>query len=67
MRAGAVQFPTVLQAERAGARTPRLLEHRVPYKGSVDAEIRVFPKSMHNNGLLRTRTKVSLLVQASAG
>jgi hypothetical protein len=67
MRAGAVQFPTGLQAERAGARTAPLLEHRVPYEGSVEAAIRVFPKGMPNNGLLRTLTKVSLLVQASAG
>ena len=57
----------VLQAERAGARTVPLLEHRVPYEGSVEAAIRVFPKGMPNKRHPRTLTKVSLLVHASAG
>jgi hypothetical protein len=47
--------------QKALARTAPLLEHRVPYEGSVEAAIRVFPKGMPNNGLLRTLTKVSLL------
>ena len=47
--------------QNALARTAPLLEHRVPYEGSVEAAIRVFPKGMPNNGLLRTLTKVSLL------